>query len=28
MADFNELDELIGFPEAREWEARYTPKDG
>lgn len=27
MADFNELDELIGFPEAREWEARYTPKD-
>ena len=25
MADFSELDELIGFPEARAWEARYTP---
>ena len=24
MADFNELDELIGFPEARAWEARYS----
>ena len=26
MADFSELDELIGFPEAREWEARFTPR--
>ena len=24
MADFKELDELIGFPEARAWEAKYT----
>ena len=24
MADFSELDELIGFPEAREWEAKYS----
>ena len=24
MADFKELDELIGFPEARAWEARYS----
>ncbi len=27
MADFSELDELIGFPEARAWEARYTPRE-
>ncbi|NKB68269.1 MAG: carboxyvinyl-carboxyphosphonate phosphorylmutase [Candidatus Latescibacteria bacterium] len=27
MADFDELDQLIGFPEARAWEARYTPAD-
>ena len=24
MADFKELDELIGFPEARAWEAKYS----
>lgn len=24
MADFSELDELVGFPEARAWEAKYT----
>ena len=24
MADFSELDELIGFPEARAWEAKYS----
>ena len=24
MADFSELDELVGFPEARAWEAQYT----
>jgi 2-methylisocitrate lyase-like PEP mutase family enzyme len=24
MADFKELDELLGFPEARAWEARYS----
>ena len=28
MADFAELDELIGFPEARAWEAKYTPREG
>ena len=27
MADFKELDELIGFPEARAWEAKYTPRE-
>ena len=27
MADFSELDELIGFPEARAWEAKYTPPE-
>ena len=27
MADFEELDELIGFPEARAWEAKYTPRE-
>ena len=24
MADFDELDELVGFPEARAWEAKYS----
>ena len=27
MADFKELDDLIGFPAARAWEAKYTPRE-